>query len=115
MATEAQIFANRRNALCSTGPRTAEGKERASQNAVKHGLLSKQPILRCEDRDEYDIFIYDFIEDLAPRGAVQNCVAEQAAMLAWKLYRIPRLECAVVGLGMNDSGREFCSGGPQVE
>jgi hypothetical protein len=53
MAAEAQIFANRRNALCSTGPRrprTAEGKERASQNAVKHGLLSKQPILHCEDR-----------------------------------------------------------------
>lgn len=38
MATPAQIAANRRNALKSTGPRTAAGKARSRMNALKHGL-----------------------------------------------------------------------------
>jgi len=38
MASPAQIAANRRNALRSTGPRTAIGKARSQSNALKHGL-----------------------------------------------------------------------------
>jgi len=40
MATERQIAANRRNALKSTGPRSAGGKKRASRNAHRHGLAA---------------------------------------------------------------------------
>lgn len=40
MASPAQIAANRRNALLSTGPRTAAGKARSGANALKHGLRS---------------------------------------------------------------------------
>lgn len=40
MATEKQIAANRANALRSTGPKTAAGRKRSSQNAFKHGLSS---------------------------------------------------------------------------
>ncbi|MGY8662704.1 hypothetical protein Q3C01_10080 [Bradyrhizobium sp. UFLA05-109] len=38
MASHRQIEANRRNATRSTGPRTAGGKSKSSQNAVRHGL-----------------------------------------------------------------------------
>lgn len=38
MASERQILANRRNAQKSTGPTTALGKKRSSQNAYTHGL-----------------------------------------------------------------------------
>jgi hypothetical protein len=38
MTSQAQIEANRRNALASTGPRTAGGKARAAQNSRRHGL-----------------------------------------------------------------------------
>ena len=38
MASVRQIRANRRNAGASTGPRTAQGKSRAAQNARRHGL-----------------------------------------------------------------------------
>ena len=34
----ARLAANRRNALKSTGPRTAAGKKRSSKNALRHGL-----------------------------------------------------------------------------
>ena len=33
-----KLFANRRNALASTGPRTSAGKARVAQNARRHGL-----------------------------------------------------------------------------
>lgn len=38
MSSPSRIAANRRNAVRSTGPRTAAGKIRASGNARKHGL-----------------------------------------------------------------------------
>jgi hypothetical protein len=40
MASERQIAANRRNAKRSSGPRSAAGKDRASNNAYRHGLFS---------------------------------------------------------------------------
>ena len=38
MASDKQIAANRANARKSTGPRTAAGKLKSSQNAFRHGL-----------------------------------------------------------------------------
>ena len=38
MASERKIAANRANARASSGPKTARGKARASQNAQRHGL-----------------------------------------------------------------------------
>ena len=48
MASPAQLAANRRNAQKSTGPRTAEGKKRASLNALKHGMTAKTVVLPHE-------------------------------------------------------------------
>lgn len=42
MPTDKQIAANRANALRSTGPKTAAGKQRSSQNALRHGLSLHQ-------------------------------------------------------------------------
>src|SRR6266404_3622401 len=49
MATPAQIAANRRNALLSTGPRTARGKYFSSRNRLRHGLRSRRLILPDEN------------------------------------------------------------------
>ena len=39
--SEAQLRANRLNAQKSTGPRTEEGKQRASLNATRHGSQAR--------------------------------------------------------------------------
>ena len=49
MATQAQVAANRLNARKSTGPRTAEGKTKAAQNAVKHGFRAARDVIVGED------------------------------------------------------------------
>ena len=43
MATDAQIAANQRNALKSTGPKTRAGKQMSSVNARRHGMHSVLP------------------------------------------------------------------------
>ena len=51
MTTDRQQRANRANAKSSTGPKTASGKSRAAQNALRHGLnvsLLSDPALAPE-------------------------------------------------------------------
>jgi hypothetical protein len=61
MASEAQIAANRRNALNSTGPRTDEGKRASARNAVKHGLYSSlDSFTEAERNDVEDYFEHHF-------------------------------------------------------
>ena len=45
MPTKKQNEANRRNAQLSTGPKTTNGKARASRNALTHGLFATDLLL----------------------------------------------------------------------
>ena len=54
MVSEKQLEANRANALKSTGPRTDEGKQASSRNAVKHGLLSTEVVMFHESKEDYE-------------------------------------------------------------
>jgi hypothetical protein len=67
MATEAQIQANRSNAEKSTGPRTPEGKEKASQNSLKHREM--------------------LLEQLDPVGPLEGILAARIVDLSWRLGR----------------------------
>ncbi len=94
MATAAQIQANRLNAQKSTGPRTPEGKERASRNAVKHGLLAREAVIQGEDPAEFEIYREGMLQELAPAGAVEAMLAERVVGLSWRLLRAERLQTA---------------------
>ncbi len=95
MASVAQIQANRSNAQKSTGPRTPEGKAAASQNAVKHGLLAEQVVIKGEDPAQFDLYRAGMLEELAPVGAVEAMLAERVVGLSWRLLRAERLQAAV--------------------
>ncbi|HNS20970.1 MAG TPA: hypothetical protein PKH24_10750 [Sedimentisphaerales bacterium] len=92
MATTAQIQANRLNARKSTGPRTAQGKERASRNAIKHGLLAREAVIQGEDPAEFEVYREGMLQELAPAGAVEAMLAERIVGLSWRLQRAERLQ-----------------------
>ena len=96
MATKKQIAANRRNAKKSTGPRTEEGKERSSQNAVKHGLTSRRAVLADEDPKEFLEYRISIHEDLGPMGSMETTLANRIAALFWRLARVPAIEAELI-------------------
>jgi len=95
MATEAQVVANRLNAQKSTGPRTEEGKARAAQNAVRHGLLAQQVVIRGEDPGEFEFYRQQMLGEMAPASAMESMLAERVVGLAWRLRRAERIQAEV--------------------
>jgi hypothetical protein len=65
-APETRIRTNRANATLSTGPRTAAGKQRSSQNALTHGLTSRSPVLPSEDPAAYHLHCRQFLDEYQP-------------------------------------------------
>ncbi len=103
MASEAQISANRRNAVQSTGPKTAAGKKMASRNAQRHGLRAEQVVLFDEQARDFAQFHDGLRAALDPADAVEEELVERIVICAWRLRRAWRAEASVV----NDSAGEY--------
>ncbi|MDT8303119.1 MAG: hypothetical protein RQ760_16695, partial [Sedimentisphaerales bacterium] len=87
MTTEAQIIANRRNARKSTGPRTNEGKNNISQNALKHGFYASQAEISSENKEEFCLYRDWMLAELAPVGRMESMLAQRIVSLSWRLKR----------------------------
>ena len=101
----AQWAANRRNAQRSTGPRTEEGKQASSRNAMKHGAYARpHPVPRgilAEDPDDVQSFFDSVVTELAPRSAQEQALARRIANAELNLARIDRYE----SIGLAGTGR----------
>jgi hypothetical protein len=96
--SSARAAASRKNGARSRGPKTAEGKARSAQNALKHGLRAqKHVVLPEEDGREFAALVAAFIEELSPVGALQAVLAQRIAVAAWRLMRADRIEAEVLG------------------
>jgi hypothetical protein len=90
-----QLEANRRNALKSTGPRTPEGKLRASRNAVTHGLTARHEVLSIEDRAEYEALRAALISEHQPVGVQELLLVTQVAAAFQRIQRIHLAQVAI--------------------
>ena len=70
MSSTAQVLANRDNSRRSTGPVTIAGKAASSQNALRHGLTSKNIVIPGEDPAEYEAHRAALIRDIKPANSV---------------------------------------------
>ena len=105
MPTKEQINANRNNARKSTGPRTEEGKSRASKNALKHGLLARDTVLPGEDPAEFDSQLSALEADIRPANSLEFELVRQIADSQWRMRRLTRLETGFLAAAVDETRR----------
>ena len=96
MTSIRQIESNRRNALRSTGPKTETGKQRSSQNAVRHGLTAETVIEPLEDPEDYKAFEQAVTADYDAETAVERELILRLASLLWRLRRSALIETGLL-------------------
>lgn len=96
MTTEKQIQANRANAQHSTGPRTEEGRSAVSQNALKHGIFSREILLEDESQSEFEELKKEFNNHFRPKGMLEKLLCERALAAAWRLSRVTKMESMLI-------------------
>jgi hypothetical protein len=85
--------ASRKNGTKSKGPVTADGKARASRNALKHGLRAASTVLLDgEDEAEFDVLDQGLKADLQPSGPLETLLTSRLAIAAWRMSRADRIE-----------------------
>jgi hypothetical protein len=92
MTSPIQIAANQANAQYSTGPATAEGKARVSQNALRHGLTARHLVIREDEHEEFAALQLSLSEELDPQGAIEALAFHELLHAAWNLHRFRRIE-----------------------
>jgi len=83
---------NRANAQHSTGPTTEAGKQRSSQNALRHGLTSRIVVMPSEDLDAYQSHLKSFTDEYQPQGATESHLVQILADTSWRQNRIVAIE-----------------------
>jgi hypothetical protein len=83
MATPAQIQANQKNSMHSTGPQTPEGKAAAAQNARTHGYYAKRLYLSEEDQAKYAQLESDLKAEINPQGIEEQSALKQLLHALW--------------------------------
>ncbi len=117
VTTDRKLVANRRNALRSTGPRTAEGKRRASQNARTHGLLAKELVVDGEDAAALDALAGSIRDALLPEGELEAALVDRIVAALWRLRRCGRVETAIFAQDLEwlpETSRELDLGLPFI-
>ena len=93
MTTELQLFANRQNALLSTGPKDTN---QTRFNRLRFGLRAESRLILGEDAQEYETFSAGIRADLAPDGTLQSTIVERIVFFLWRLKRAQRAEAAII-------------------
>ena len=92
---------NRANAAHSTGPRTDAGKQRSSQNALRHGLTAATVVLPSEDQAQYEAHRLQFFDEYQPATPTETQLVQELIDTSWRLNRIPLLEASLIAPAEN--------------
>src|SRR5437879_3821530 len=106
MTSPKQLAANRRNAQKSTGPKTPDGKAVAKMNALKHGLLSADAVVRGlklhESPRQFNALREQLWQDLSPVGPLEKWLVERILTTCWRLHRVPIAERGEIALSVDN-------------
>jgi len=107
IVSEARIAANRANALKSTGPRTAEGKERSRANSSRHGMTGAGVVLPSEDAAAVERRFAGFEADYRPGTEAGRALIWRAAMLSVRVDRCAVQEAAAISTRILGAAGDF--------
>jgi hypothetical protein len=100
-----QLEANRRNAQRSTGPKTRNGRAVYKMNALKHGILSKEVLVRGLNIQENALELLAlherFRRELKPVGPVEEMLVDQIVTARWRLRRALTAEAGEIALSVD--------------
>ncbi|MEZ5402740.1 MAG: hypothetical protein R2729_23900 [Bryobacteraceae bacterium] len=116
MTSLRRIAANRANAQKSTGPKTPEGKARAADNSIRHGLYSRRTIiLSNEEPEALEQIRHDYIQKYRPTDAAELIYVETMINADWRLRRIWDLEPAAVDFVVDAQAPEIAADAPDAD
>ena len=92
MASEAQMLANRANALRSTGPTSEDGKASVARNGLVHGLRAEKVLGRDEDPVAFAALRAELAERWEPEGEIETALVERMTLFLWRMRRAAELE-----------------------
>jgi len=91
MTSSKQIKANGENAKLG-GVKTKEGKMISKMNALKHGLLSKENLIKGESKADLEELNKKLVQELKPKGIFEAILVDRVAVNIWRLKRAMRVE-----------------------
>jgi len=100
--SEKKLLANRRNAGFSTGPRTAEGKNRSRLNSLKHGLLARTVMFGVNAEPGPDFLaVYEALQEQYANGDILMHLRLDGLLGDyWRMVQATKAEAALI----KDSG-----------
>jgi hypothetical protein len=98
---------NQQNALRSTGPRTAAGKQRSSLNAFKHGLSGNHFAMQKHEFTAYEDLTERMLRDLRPVTEPEKQIAQKIIDLNFRINRIAAIENNMLNFDMTENEPSF--------
>ena len=105
--SEAQLRANRTNALRSTGPKTPEGKAISRANSIKHGLAGSGIVLAADESAEVARRDEGLKAEIQPQSLLGQILVRQLAALSVKVERASASEIAHVASQVRHATENF--------
>src|SRR3954467_8289042 len=109
LTAEERRAINRKNASRSTGPKTAEGKLKARQNALKHGLRAESLALPNEDSQELRQLNDEWLDYYQPASPGMRAMLDRAVYSTVQLRRCQRFHAAATAEQVRNAEEEWDS------
>jgi hypothetical protein len=88
------------NSQKSTGPKTAQGKQRSSMNALKHNLSGQNLILLETEVEAYNRMATSMLVDLRPKSEPERQIAQKIIDSNFRLNRLTAIENNMFNFGL---------------
>jgi hypothetical protein len=98
---------NQQNALRSTGPKSAAGKQRSSLNTFKHGLSGNHLVMQQHEFAAYEDLTAKMRRDLKPVTEPEKQIAQKIIDLNFRINRIAAIENNMPNFDMGTHEPDF--------